>query len=162
MWERSTFKPLQKVQNPTTMSSVSENFVHILIVDDDQDDHFLLRRAINKVIPHAIVESVYDGAEALMYLEKGSAVPPDLIFLDLNMSKLSGKDTLKVISDNRQFNNVPVIIYSTSRNEKEKEEMLVMGAKDFYSKPYDLASLITIVENVKSKWLTAVPKRIGE
>jgi CheY-like chemotaxis protein len=137
----------------------SDNYVHILIVDDDADDHFLLRRAIGKVIPHAIIESVYDGAEALTYLEKGHSAP-NLIFLDLNMAKLSGKDTLKIISNNNRLADVPVIIYSTSRNEKEKEEMLIMGAKDFYSKPYDLDGLITIVENVKSKWLTVIPKKI--
>lgn len=134
------------------MSSITEPFVYILIVDDDADDQFLLRRAISKSIPHAIIESVYDGSEAIIFLKNGHTIP-HLIFLDLNMNKLPGKDTLKLIMANEMFSKVPVIIYSTSRNDKEKEEMLSLGAKDFYSKPYDVESLRLIVENIKNKWL---------
>jgi CheY-like chemotaxis protein len=125
---------------------------YILIVDDDTDDHFFLRKAINKVVPQAIVESVYDGDEALQYLNACTAMP-NLIFLDLNMRKLSGKDTMKIIRANEHLRQVPVVVLTTSRNENERKEMLAMGAAGFYSKPHYTHDLITIVEEVRDKFL---------
>jgi two-component system, response regulator len=125
---------------------------YFLIVDDDTDDHFFLRKAINKVIPQALVDSVYDGEEALEYLNRCTSMP-NLIFLDLNMRKLSGRETMKIIKANETLCKVPVIILTTSKNEKEKAEMLSMGASQFYSKPAEASQLISIMEEVKRNWL---------
>ncbi len=126
---------------------------YILIVDDDTDDHFFLRKAINQVIPQAIVESVYDGDEALQYLNNCKAMP-NLIFLDLNMSKLSGKETMKIIKENEHLRSVPVVILTTSRSDEEKKEMLAMGASGFYSKPHHTKNLVDIVEEIHEKFLS--------
>jgi CheY-like chemotaxis protein len=126
---------------------------YILIVDDDTDDHFFLRKAINKVIPQAIVESVYDGDEALQYLNNCTAMP-NLIFLDLNMRKLSGKETMRIIKENEHLKRVPVVILTTSRSNEEKTTMLEMGAAGFYSKPHQTSNLIDIVEEVHEKFLS--------
>lgn len=125
---------------------------YILIVDDDSDDHFFLRTAINKVIPQALIESVYDGEEALEYLNNCTFMP-NVIFLDLNMAKISGRDTIKIIKDNEVLSKVPVVIFTTSRNEDEKKEMLKLGASAFYSKPSQIEDLIMVVEDVKEKYL---------
>jgi len=125
---------------------------YILIVDDDTDDHFFLRKAINKIIPQAIVESVYDGDEALKYLNTCKAMP-NLIFLDLNMRKLSGKETMKIIKSNENLKSVPVVVLTTSRSNDEKKEMLEMGAAGFYSKPHQTKNLLHIVEEVHEKFL---------
>jgi DNA-binding response OmpR family regulator len=130
---------------------------YILIVDDDTDDHFFLKKAIHKVIPHAIVESLYDGSEALAYLEKCTDLP-NLIFLDLNMIKVSGQATIKRIRNNETLSKVPVIILTTSKNEAERKKLMEMGANDFYTKPIHANELVAIVEDVKSKWLEGVLK----
>ena len=126
---------------------------YILIVDDDSDDHYFLRTALNKVIPQAIVESVYDGEEALLYLNNCTFMP-NVIFLDLNMAKISGRDTIKIIKQNEILSKVPVVIFTTSKNEEEKAEMLKLGASDFYSKPNQIDDLILVVEEVKEKYLS--------
>jgi DNA-binding response OmpR family regulator len=132
------------------------NFNHIvfyiLIVDDDKDDHFFLRKAISKTIPQAIIESLYDGSEAISFLDDCTALP-NLIFLDLNMTKISGRNTIIHIRKNKNLSNVPVIVLTTSKNEDEKIDALKLGANDFYTKPDDPATLVTIVESVKTKWL---------
>jgi two-component system, response regulator len=125
---------------------------YILIVDDDTDDHFFLRQAISNVVPQALIDSVYDGDEALDYLNSCTSMP-NLIFLDLNMRKMSGRDTMKVIKANEMLKNVPVIILTTSHNEKEKKEMLSLGAAAFYTKPGHSKDLVGIVEDVSGKWL---------
>lgn len=127
-------------------------FFYILVVDDDRDDQYFLRQAINEVIPQAIVESLYDGSEAITYLDKCTALP-NLIFLDLNMTKLSGKSTIVTIRKNESLTGVPVIILTTSKNEREKEELILLGANEFYSKPDHPKELVKIVEEVKAKYL---------
>jgi len=133
-------------------ADVNSIFYYVLIVDDDKDDHFFLRQAIGEVIPQAIIESLYDGSEALAYLDN-SATLPSLIFLDLNMSKISGKNTIMVVRKNDNLKNVPVIILTTSNSDQEKLEILALGANEFYSKPVDLNELVKIVKEVKAKYL---------
>src|SRR5215207_5907573 len=87
--------------------------LYILIIDDDVDDHFLLRKAINQVVPQAIVESLYDGSEALQFLENCTALP-NLIFLDLNMPIVSGMNTIKLIRQNESLSKIPIAILTTS------------------------------------------------
>jgi len=125
---------------------------YILIVDDDSDDHYFLRTALNRVIPQALIESVFDGEEALEYLNNCTFMP-NVIFLDLNMAKVSGRDTIKIIKQNEILCKVPVIVFTTSRNESEKAEMLALGASGFYSKPNQIEDLIALVEDVKNKYL---------
>jgi CheY-like chemotaxis protein len=125
---------------------------YILIVDDDVDDHYILRRAINKVVPQVIVESVYDGTEAMTYLTRCDSLP-DLIFLDLNMVKLSGKETITQIRSNPTLKDVPIAILSTSRAEAEKKACLALGANEFYSKPYFNKELLAIIREVRNRWL---------
>lgn len=125
---------------------------YILVVDDDQDDQYFIRRAINEVIPQAIVESLYDGSEALAYLEKCTALP-NLILLDLNMTRISGKDTMRIIRQNDNLKKVPVVVLTTSRNGGEKAELLEMGASAFYTKPHSSRDLLTIMGEVRDKYL---------
>jgi len=126
---------------------------YILIVDDDSDDHYFLRTALNRVVPQALIESVYDGEEALEYLNSCTFMP-NVIFLDLNMAKISGRETIKIIKKNEILSKVPVVIFTTSKDEDEKAEMLALGAAGFYSKPNQIEDLISVVEDVKDKYLS--------
>jgi CheY-like chemotaxis protein len=134
----------------TTLHSTGS--VPILVVDDDRDDQFFLKEALLHTIPRALIESLYDGAEALQYLIK-CITPPNLIFLDLNMCKISGRETLNFIKKKSRFKKIPVIILTTSKSEDEKKELLEMGADEFYSKPDSVDKLEKIVKDVRNKWL---------
>lgn len=133
----------------TVLNSI---FSYILIVDDDKDDHFFLRQAINQEIPQAIVESLYDGSEALEYLDNCVTLP-NLILLDLNMSKISGRSTITLIRKNENLSRVPVVILTTSKSTFEKEELIQLGANDFYSKPDHVKDLIPLVRELRDKYL---------
>jgi CheY-like chemotaxis protein len=135
------------------MNPILNNVVfYILVVDDDHDDQYFIRKAITQEIPQAIVESLYDGSEALAYLEKCTSLP-NLIFLDLNMAKISGKDTMRIIRNNDHLSKVPVVVLTTSRNEKERSELLALGASAFYTKPHSSHDLSAIMREVKEKYL---------
>jgi CheY-like chemotaxis protein len=125
----------------------------ILIVDDDKDDHFFLTRAIKEVVPGAEIQSFYDGTEVMQYLYNREGVP-DLIFLDLNMSKLNGRSTITLIKQDEFFYKIPVVILTTSSSLSDRLDLTDLGADDFYTKPVGDAELKRIVEKVKSRWLT--------
>lgn len=127
-------------------------FYYILIVDDEKNDHFLIRRSIDHLIPQAIVESLYDGSEALEYLDHCSAMP-NLIILDLKMRQISGRDTVSIIRKNEALAKVPVVIFTNSKEHSEKEELLNMGADAFYTKPAEIKELNLIIEEVRDRWL---------
>lgn len=127
-------------------------FYYILIVDDEKNDHFFIRRSIDHLIPQAIVESLYDGSEALQYLDNCSAMP-NLIILDLKMREISGRDTIAIIRKNEALSKVPVVIFTNSRDLSEKEELLTLGADAFYTKPSEIRDLNVIIEEVRDRWL---------
>lgn len=124
----------------------------ILIVDDDKDDHFFLTRAIKEVVPDAEVQSFYDGTEVMQYLYNREGMP-DLIFLDLNMTKLGGKSTITLIKQDEFFYKIPVVILTTSNSLTDRLDLTDLGADDFYTKPVVDTELKKIVEKVASKWL---------
>jgi CheY-like chemotaxis protein len=130
---------------------INQFHFYILIVDDNKDDQFFLRKAISKVMPQTIIESLYDGSEALNFLKACTSLP-NLIFLDLNMASISGKDTIKEIRSNESLNKVPIVVLTTNNYSIETETLLKMGANAFYTKPNKPDDLVAIVEDVTEKW----------
>lgn len=120
----------------------------ILLAEDDSDDaffffNFLHHRADLKLLP-----SVTNGVEVIDYLDGISLISdfPDVILLDQNMPKLSGKETLNHIKSNARYNSIAVVMYSTYVGPELTEECLQLGAvlvemkpitKDGYNKMMD-------------------------
>lgn len=91
----------------------------ILLVDDDFDDCELFTEIVKEIDPLSRVMSHHDGIEALKYLNDRNAVMPDLIFLDINMPKMNGKQVLLAMQKDEKLSRLPVVIYSTSIPERE-------------------------------------------
>jgi CheY-like chemotaxis protein len=89
---------------------------YILAVDDDMDDLFMLRQALNEVRPSIEMKEAIDGIDALEKLEEAKEKDslPCLIVLDLNMPRLDGKQALKRIKADEKLQQVPVIVFTTS------------------------------------------------
>jgi PAS domain S-box-containing protein len=86
--------------------------VNILVAEDDKDDYLLLEEAIETVLPDFEITRSRNGKELLQHV--GGTMVPDLIFLDLNMPKINGRDCLVAIRQQKHLAATPVIIYSTS------------------------------------------------
>lgn len=126
---------------------------YVMIVDHHKEDHLFLQKAINKMIPQAIVESIYDSTEAYTCIDKCAALP-DLIFLDPNMFMVSGEDAISRIRRNAVLNKVPVIILSAAGGGAEEKSTLIQkGASQYYSKPGTPVGFMEMVKEVKTKWL---------
>src|SRR4051794_40368807 len=105
------------------------------IVDDDIDDQELFMEAVSEVDQSIECISASDCEEALDLLKSGKVVLPDMIFLDLNMPRLNGKQCLAELKRQANLKHIPVIIYSTSSEKKDIEETTKLGAAHFLTKP---------------------------
>ncbi len=108
----------------------------IVVVDDDYEDHLILRDYFADAGKDQCVRFIDNGKKALDFLNQ---LPenelPNLIVLDLNMPILNGTQTLLKLKETPRLKNIPVIVFSTSENENEKRKCLSFGAVDYMVKP---------------------------
>jgi CheY-like chemotaxis protein len=104
------------------------------IVDDDIDDQQYLIEALTENDRLAQCYTANNGQEAITYLESIPTPFPDVIFLDLNMPRMGGKQCLTALKLIPRLSNIPVIIYSTSSDEREIADTIQMGAAHFLVK----------------------------
>ncbi|MGN6566341.1 MAG: response regulator [Flavipsychrobacter sp.] len=109
--------------------------VQILLADDDQEDRFIMAEGFRELGLADVINFVEDGTQVLDYLDNKGAEGINLIILDLNMPRLNGTETLRVLKNNPMYLHIPVVILSTSVNDMEKKSCLELGAKDYLIKP---------------------------
>ena len=125
----------------------------ILLVDDDEDDRQLFIEAAGEVDKEIRCIAAVNGEEALQYLNDTANPAPDFIFLDLRIPGLSGQQTLVEIKKDARLAPIPVIVYTTSRDEKESQTLKELGAAHFMSKPVSPDDVYYMVSFVLSeKW----------
>lgn len=121
------------------------------IVDDDIDDQELFIEAVNEVDNSIQCLSATDCEEALDLLKSGRMELPDMIFLDLNMPRLNGKQCLVELKKQANLRHIPVIIYSTSSEKRDIEETSRLGAAHFLTKPNKFEELCRALSFVVSQ-----------
>ena len=109
-------------------------------MDDDQDDREMLAEAIGEMMPGAKCMTAGNGVEALKIL-MDIKVKPQLIFLDLNMPKMNGLQCMSRLKNLDSIKSIPVVIYTTSRQETEKLESERLGSAYFLVKPSSYKAL---------------------
>lgn len=110
--------------------------LHILLADDDADDRELFQEALTDSGLNIELSIVKDG-EQLSQVISGIQTPPPpphMIFLDINMPRKNGKACLVEIRKNSMFDQVPVIMFSTSSSERDVEETYRDGASRYINK----------------------------
>ena len=112
----------------------------LYIIDDDPDDRNLLIEAINDINPSIKCITANNGQEGLLKLTNSRHFP-SIIFLDLNMPRINGRQFLTKLKSDPQLRNIPVIIYSTSSDQKEIDELMLLGARDYLVKQWDYSVL---------------------
>lgn len=119
-----------------------------MLVDDDYDDAELFRDALSFIHPPVEFHHIEGGYEAFKFLDNLKNNKPDIIFLDLNMPEMSGWQCLDQLKKNYQLKHIPVIIYSTSSHQRDKEKADELGALGFLTKPSDFKILKMILYNI--------------
>jgi len=136
------------------------NHAPVLIAEDDANDVFLLRRAFQKLgLTHPLVV-FHNGQEAIDYLStngddanQASTPPPALLFLDLKMPMLDGFDVLSWLQERPPGEKLPIIVLTSSNQEKDVQRALQMGADEYHVKPQQFEELMEIVNKVQQRWL---------
>ena len=121
------------------------------IVDDDIDDQDLFIEAVNEVDDSIECMSASNCEEALDLLKNKKIGMPDMIFLDLNMPRLNGKQCLAELKKEAHLADIPVIIYSTSSERRDIEETSRLGAAHFLTMPNKFEELCKAISYVVSR-----------
>jgi CheY-like chemotaxis protein len=123
------------------------NYQRIFLADDDEDDQLIFTEAVENINPSIVIETAYNGKEALMKLES-MATPPDFIFLDINMPLMDGFECLTKLKLQEKFSSTPIIIYSTSASLKTLQTAEILGVDAFLTKPSDHKRLERKLERI--------------
>jgi GAF domain-containing protein/CheY-like chemotaxis protein len=148
-------KPLQEVELLATIRrvlGVGRAMARVLVADDDPDIVGWLRRVLEE--QGCEVQEAGDG-EAV--LESVLASPPDVILLDLRMPKLDGREVITRLKLRDDTRDIPIIVITASSVDKERDrvQILGLGAESFLTKPFTAAELVSEMEQVLRKRMEA-------
>ena len=125
----------------------------ILVIEDNASDVFLLNRALKKQdFPFELVH-LLNGGDALAFIRRqgvyAEAALPDLILMDLNLSKYTGEDILREIRAAKHLAGVPVCVWSSSQSRRDKALLKDLGVSQFITKPSGLDQFMEIGRTIK-------------
>ena len=127
---------------------MQENYTHVVLADDDEDDRSFFMEAFEELKIQTKVGVYKDGVELMDALNHPDSILPNILFLDLNMPKKSGLECLKEIKNNIRFKDIAIAIYSTSASEEDIEDTFVNGANIYIKKPSSFNILKKILSDV--------------
>jgi CheY-like chemotaxis protein len=131
----------------------------ILLVEDDSVDAMTVKRAMRDLqVNHSVIHSV-NGEEAMKYLTSPDTEKPFVILLDLNMPKMSGIEFLKVMKTNPELKTIPVIVLTTSKEQRDVLDSFELGAAGYMVKPVDYVKFVEILSRIMTYWSSSeLPK----
>ncbi len=128
-----------------------EKSLKILLVEDNLIEIMKMKRTISLLDLEHTIQEANNGEEALKFLESTSKLP-DIILLDLNMPKISGIEFLKITKQNDDLKHIPVIILTTSSNQKDLIECYRTGMSGYVLKPLKYEDYVKKMETVLAYW----------
>lgn len=138
----------------------SNKEVEIIIVEDDPNDQELVMRVFRK---HNLVNKLLlmkDGVEALDFLfgrngcaDNGNICKPKVIFLDLKMPRIDGLEVLRRIKEDKRTSQIPVVILTGSKEERDLKSSYALGVNSYVTKPLKFEQFATAVSQLGLYWL---------
>jgi two-component system response regulator len=132
----------------------------ILLVEDNGDDVEITLRAFRKCNVLSEIVVVRDGVEALDYMFAAGAhagqttkLQPDVILLDLKLPKVSGLEVLRRLREEERTRRVPVVVLTSSNEEKDIQSSYDLGANSFVRKPVDFTQFMEVARQLGQYWL---------
>jgi chemotaxis family two-component system response regulator Rcp1 len=133
---------------------------YILIVEDNESDVFLIRKAIEKTKLPVTLHVVKDGLQAMRFFDQADSNPaapcPTLVLLDINLPRKQGGEVLKYMRNSRKCGKALVIAVSSSDSPRDREEMMKLGAGGYFRKPSEYKDFMKLGDLVKALLLPSL------
>lgn len=124
----------------------------ILLVEDDQVDAMTVSRALKDIkAVHPLVHK-NNGLDALNYLKENPSQVPGIILLDLNMPKMNGLEFLQQIKTDNKLKRIPVVVLTTSNDQRDKVESFNLGIAGYMLKPVGYTEFLTMMYEINTYW----------
>lgn len=134
--------------------------IEILLVEDCADEAEMTMASLRDGRVRNRIHWVEDGEAAMAFLRRqgpyAAAPRPDLILLDLHMPRMGGHEVLAEIKRDRQLKRIPVVIMTSSDDEKDILRAYDQHANCYVTKPVDMDKFIEVVRSIEDFWLTVV------
>jgi CheY-like chemotaxis protein len=124
--------------------------IRIFLADDNQGDCISFGKALTELSMYTRLTFVNNGEQMLQILELNEALPPNIIFLDVNMPIKNGYECLDEIRKNKQFENIPVVMMSTSNAVETVNKAYMHGASLYICKPNSFPKLKEMLRQILS------------
>jgi CheY-like chemotaxis protein len=132
----------------------------ILLVEDNPADIKITQRALRESELAVELVVVRDGQQAIDYLSRKGAYAaieswhvPELILLDLNLPRLTGREVLEHVRSTPMLRSVPVVVLTTSRRREDVQEVYAAGANTYIEKPQDFRRFVEVLRTIHRYWL---------
>jgi CheY-like chemotaxis protein len=165
-WSNILFFASDETERAGEREAVDRSFgvtaqeLEILLVEDDQNDAELTLMSLRKERLANKIVVVRDGAEALDFLfcrgeyaKRNFENPPRLVLLDLNLPRVSGHNVLKAIKADERTRAIPVVVLTSSIQDRDLEECYRLGVNSYIQKPVDLKKFQDTVRQFGIYWL---------
>jgi CheY-like chemotaxis protein len=145
------------------------NPITIVIAEDDPDDRFLAKEALEESRLHNIIHFVEDGEELLEYLrregryrDRPHTAHPGLILLDLNMPRKDGREALREIKSDELLRQIPIVVLTTSKSDEDIVRSYHLGVNSFITKPVTFEGLVEVMRTLQKYWFEIVELPPGD
>ena len=135
------------------MQTVKQKTIDVLLAEDNPDDIFLTRLAINESFPNHKLTVINDGKEIIKIINerlKENVNLPDLIFLDINLPRVNGIDVLKEIKSNESTKLIPTVMFTSSDSKYDMNLCYEIGADLYLHKPNNIADFIKLISYARN------------
>ncbi|MBI5385427.1 MAG: response regulator [Verrucomicrobia bacterium] len=142
------------------MNTTDGRAIEILLVEDSPSDTELTLEALKEAKVSNHLNIVEDGVLAMEFLRRqgqfATAPRPDLIMLDLNLPRKSGREVLAELKADPSLRAIPVVVLTTSRAEQDILHVYNLNGNCYISKPVDFRQFLEVVKSIQHFWLTVV------
>jgi len=135
--------------------------MHCYLIDDDLEDQEIFALALEKLGSPCTFAAATSASEALSKFEADPSFIPDIIFLDLNLPQMNGRQFLAEIKKKNDLKHIPVVIYSTSSLPTDIHETRLLGASDYMVKPPSIQILQKSITSILEKLFPGDTKSVN-
>jgi CheY-like chemotaxis protein len=136
-------------------------FATILVVEDDENDQFLIERAFRSAGVTSPIHIARNGAEAIAYMmgegkftDRQTYAYPTFVMTDLKMPQVDGFGVLEFLKGNPEWAIIPTVVFSASADHDDIKKSYMLGASSYHMKPQDTDTLRQLLATLNAYWMT--------